>query len=118
MHHLSRQGFASHALRNQRLNLRALQAVEHQGGDVGALRPGRAELRTEGQHVQHRHSGRLFNQEPKHFQRRGVGPVQVFPGHQHRLPLGLRDHPRQQGVQRLLFLLLRRHHQRRIALCG
>ncbi len=110
------QGFASRPLGNQRLDLRALQAIEHEGRDVGAWRPGRAELRAIRQHVQHRHRGRLLDHQPEHLQRGGVGPVQVFPRRQHRLPLGLRRQPCDQRVQRLLFLLLRRHRQRRIAL--
>ena len=31
---------------------------------------------------------------PRTLQRGGIGPVQVFPRHQHRLPLGLRRQPR------------------------
>ena len=110
------QGFASRPLGNQCLDLRALQAVEHERGDVGTLRPGRAELWAVGQHVQHRHRGRLLDDQPEGLQRGGIGPVQVFPHHQHRLPLGLRHQPRHQRIQHLLFLVLRRQRQRRIAL--
>ena len=110
------QGFPSRPLGNERLDLRALQAIEHQGGEMGAWRPGRAELRAIRQHVQHGHRGRLLDDQPEDLQRGGVRPVQVFPCHQHRLPLGLRRQPGDERVQRLLFLLLRRHRQRGIAL--
>jgi hypothetical protein len=56
----------------------------------------------------------LIDQEGEQFQRRGVGPVQVFHDKEHRL-LG-RNAPqnRQEGLQRPLLLLLRRPSQRRI----
>ncbi len=71
-----------------------------------ARRPGRRKLRAKGQHVQHRHRGRLLQHQAQHLQRGGVGPVQVFPRHQHRLPLGFLQHPGHQRIEGLLLLLL------------
>jgi hypothetical protein len=67
--------------------------------------------------MQHRHRGRLLDDQPEGLQRGGIGPVHVFPGHQHRLPLGLSHKPRYQRLQHLLFLVLRHQRQRRRALC-
>ena len=112
LHRLSREGFSSRPLGNQRLNLRALQAVEHERvmwerGGQGGLNSGR-----EGQHVQHGYGGRLLDHSPSTSS--VVGSAQSgLPLHQHRLPLGLRLHPRQQCVERLLFLLLPRCQRQR-----
>ena len=72
-----------------------------------ARRPGRGKLRAKRQHVQHRHRGRLLQHQAQHLQRGGIGPLQVFPRHQHRLPLGFLQHPGHQRIEGLLLLPLR-----------
>ena len=106
LQHFGGQGFASYPLGNQRLDLPALQAIEHERGEVGAGRPGRAKRGARRQDMQHRHRGRLLDDEPEQLQRGGVGPVQVFPHRQHGLTFGLCCQPCDQHVQRLLFLVL------------
>ncbi len=65
-----------------------------------------------------RRRGRLIDVQPEELQRRRVGPVQVFPHHQDRLPLSLLQHPGHQRIIRLLPLLEGCHLQRGVAPIG
>ena len=58
----------------------------------------------------------LLQQEPEPLQRRRVGPVQILPDSEHRLPLGLRHQPGDQGRLRPLLLPLRTQVQWRVGL--
>ena len=71
-----------------------------------ARRPRRHELRTTGHERQQAHGRHLIEQEAEPLQRRGIGPVQVFPHRQHRLLLGLRPQPGEQHGLGLLLLAL------------
>ena len=76
-----------------------------------APRPGRAEVRAKGPQRQDTGSGALIDQEAEEFQGRRIDPVQVLHDKEHRLLRGDAHEDREQGVQRLLLLLLRRHGQ-------
>ena len=115
LHHLGGQRLAPRPVRDQRLDLRPLQAVEGDGRQMRARRPGRHKLWMRGEHVQHRHRGRLLQHQPQHLQGGWISPVQVFPGHQPRLPFGLGQHPGHQRIEGLLLLLLRGERWGRIA---
>ena len=106
LHHLGGQRLAPRQVRDQRFDLRPLQAVEGDGRHMRAGRPGRGKLRAIGQHVQHRHRRRLLQHQSQHLQRGRVGPVQVFPRHHHRLAFGFLQHPGHQRIEGLLLLLL------------
>ena len=115
LHDFIWQCLAACQVRDQRLDLRALQAIEGNRGHMRTGRPGRLELLAECQHVQHRHRGRLLQDQTQHFQRRRIGPVQVFPHGQRRLSFGFLQQPTHQRILGLLPLLLRGHVQGCIA---
>ena len=83
-----------------------------------ARRPGRGKLRAEREHVQHGGGRGLLDQQPQQLEGRGIGPVQVFPHGQHRLPGGFLQQPGHQRILGLLPLLLWGHAAGRIAFCG
>jgi hypothetical protein len=68
-------------------------------------------LRTEGQQAQHGRRGKLLDQETEQLDGRGIGPVQVLPYGEDGLLPGLLDEPRDQGIEGLLPLLVRRQSQ-------
>jgi hypothetical protein len=61
--HFCWQSFAPRQMCKQRLDLRALQTVERYRRHVGAHRPWRDKVRTEGQDSEHRYCRRLFEDQ-------------------------------------------------------
>ena len=110
--------FAAGLLPDQRLDLRPLQAVQGERRHVRARCPGRHKLWTEGQHRQYRTRRDLVDEEAEALERRGIRPVQVLPDDEHRLPLGVCPEPRQEGVVRVLPLLLGRQGEGGIGALG
>ena len=90
------------------------QAGHRDLGEVGAPRPGWGEVGPKGQERQDTGRGTLVDQEAEEFQRGRIDPVQVFHDKEHGLLRGNAQQDRQEGVQRLLLLLLGRHGQRGI----
>ena len=66
--------------------LAAAQLAEREQGGVGMVRPGRRELRTEGDDEQHRQTAHALDGEPHQLRRRRIHPVRVLEHHQDRLP--------------------------------
>jgi hypothetical protein len=79
--------------------------------EVRSTRPGRAEVGPTGQQRQDAGGGALVDQEAEEFQRGRIDPVQVFHDQEQGLLGGDAQRDRQQGVQRLLLLLLGRYGQ-------
>src|SRR5262245_26915527 len=80
-------------------------------GEVRAPRPGWAETGPKSAQRQDAGGGALIDQEAEKLQRGRIDPVQIFHDKEHRLLRGNAPQDRQQGVQRLLLLLLRRYGQ-------
>ena len=83
--------------------------MERDLGEVRAPRPEWAEVGTKGPQCQDASRGALIDQESEKFQGRRIDPVQVFHDKEQGLLGGNAPHDRQEGVQRLLLLLLGRH---------
>ena len=113
-HLLDHLGGQRLAVRHPAGHLRGLaprQAIERHLGEVRAPRPGRAEVGPTGEQRQDAGGGALVDQEAEQLQRGRIDPVQVFHDEEHRLLGGDPQQDRQEGVQRLLLLLLGRHGQ-------
>jgi hypothetical protein len=93
-------------LTNHHRDLLPGQPVQRHLGEVGAPRPGRAEVRAKGQERQDARGRGLINKETEQLQRRRIDPVQVFHDKQHWLLGGGVQHHGQESVQGLLLLLL------------
>src|SRR5215831_2585272 len=87
------------------------QARQRHLGEVRASPPGRTEVGTKGEQRQDAGGGALIDQQAEKFQRGRIDPVQVFHDKEHRLLGGDAQQDRQEGVQGLLLLLLRRYGQ-------
>ena len=74
---------------------------------MGAGPPRWSELGAKSEHGQQPRGGHLIEEEREHLQRRGISPVQVFPGIAHSRPLRFFNDPRHQRFLGLLLLLLR-----------
>jgi hypothetical protein len=103
---------------DHRFHLRPLQAVERDRNHVRALRPGRRQFRPKGRDDQQCWRRRLLDQHAECFQRRRIGPVQIFPCDQHRGALRRFDQPGNDRIEGRIALLLRRHRKARIAVLG
>jgi len=113
LQHCGRQGLAARHPRHHLSALLAGKAVQGEVGELGPGRPRRVKLGAKGQHEEEPGRWHLVDAEPEQLQRRGVGPVQVFPHHQDRLALRLLQQPGRKRVQGALLLALGRERQRR-----
>ena len=109
--HLRWQGFTVGHLADHLRGLAPRQPGHRHLGEVRAPRPWRTEVRTKGAQRQDAGGGALIDQEAEKLQRGRIDPVQVFHDKEHGLLRGDAQQDRQQGVQRLLLLLLGRHGQ-------
>src|SRR5262249_31430858 len=90
------------------------QAIERDLGEVRASCPRRTKVGPKGPQRQDVRGGTLINQQVEELQGGRIDPVQVFHDKEHRLLGGDAQEDRQEGLQRLLLLLLRRFGQRGI----
>ena len=82
---------------------------------MSLLGPARLKLRPVGEHDQQRNGSHPVDQQIQHLQRGGVGPVRVLEQQHAGLLAGGRFGDIDQGPQRLVLVLLRRHRQGAVA---
>ncbi len=99
---------------NQLLNFASFQALQGQRCDVRAQRPRQRELRTIGHHAHQRHGRALLDLKTDQLQRRGIGPVDIFPDLQHRPAFGFFEQPGGDLIEGTAALLLWCERRRRI----
>ena len=81
---------------------------------MGARAPGRRKLGPTGQQTIQARRRALLHHQAEPLQRGRIDPVQVFDDEEHRLLLGLRQQPGQQGFEGFLLLPLGRQREGRI----
>ena len=101
---------------DHRSTLRPGQLGQVQCADMSLLGPARLKLRPVGEHDQQRNGSHPVDQQIQHLQRGRVGPVRILEQHHAGLPAGGRFGDVDQGPQRLVLVLLRRHRQGAVAL--
>jgi hypothetical protein len=104
--HLGGQGLPMGDLADHLGGLGAGQPSDRDLGAVGAPGPGWGEVGPKGAQGQDAGSGSLIDQQAEQLQCGGIDPVQVFHHQEHRLLGRNAQEDGQQGVQRVLLLLL------------
>ena len=110
------QRLAARQRGDHRRTLRPGQLGQVQCADMALPGPARLKLRPVGEHDQQRNGFHPVDQQIQHLQRGGVGPVRILEQHHAGLLPGGRFGEIDQGPQRLVLVLLRRHRQGAVAL--
>ena len=110
--HLGRKALALRQVSRHLLHVRLGEPAQRDVAQRRAGWPARRELEPRGQQRQHSRGRRLRDHEIEQFQRRRIGPVEVFPHREHWPLLRLGQQPGHQRFLRLLLLLRRRQAPR------